>query len=42
MFAAREDGNIELLIWGLAPRHPAPVYGSSPYYPADPSTSYEA
>jgi hypothetical protein len=39
MFAAGEDGNLELLTQGPAPRHPAPVYGKTPYYPTDPSTS---
>jgi hypothetical protein len=39
MFAAREDGILELLTRGPAPRHPAPVYGKAPYYPANPSTS---
>jgi hypothetical protein len=39
MFAAEEDKNLELLAWGLAPRHPSPVYRKAPYYSADPSTS---
>jgi hypothetical protein len=42
MFAAREDRNLELLTWGPAPRHPALVYGTSPYYLIDPSTSGRA
>jgi hypothetical protein len=39
MFAAGEDGNLELLTRVLVPRHPWPIYGKAPYYPADPSTS---
>jgi hypothetical protein len=39
MFAIEEDENLELLTQGLAPRHPVSVYGTTPYYPADPSTS---
>jgi hypothetical protein len=39
MFATGEDENLELLTQGPAPRHLAPVYRVSPYYPADPSTS---
>jgi hypothetical protein len=41
MFATREDGNLKLLTRGPTPRHPAPVYGTTPYYPANPSTSGE-
>jgi hypothetical protein len=39
MFVTREDGNLELLIRGPAPRHPASVYGTTSYYSADPSLS---
>jgi hypothetical protein len=39
MFAAREDKNLKLLTQGPTPRHPTLVYGTAPYYPADPSTS---
>jgi hypothetical protein len=39
MFATREDRNLELLIRGPAPRHPTPVFGTTPYYPTDPSIS---
>jgi hypothetical protein len=39
MFATGEDENLELLTQGPVPRHLAPVYGVSPYYPTDPSTS---
>jgi hypothetical protein len=42
MFATEEDENLELLTQGPAPRHPAPIYGVSLYYPADPSTSGRA
>jgi hypothetical protein len=38
MFTTGEDGNLELLTRGPAPRHLAPMYGTSPYYPDDPST----
>jgi hypothetical protein len=37
IFAAGEDGNLELLTQGPAPRHLVPVYGVSLNYPADPS-----
>jgi hypothetical protein len=39
MFTVGDDENLELLTQGLAPRHLASVYGVSPYYPTDPSTS---
>jgi hypothetical protein len=39
MFAVKEDGNLELLTQGPAPRHSTPVYGIAPSYPVDPSTS---
>jgi hypothetical protein len=39
MFAVGEDRDLELLTQGLVPRHPVPVYGTTPYYPVDPSTS---
>jgi hypothetical protein len=39
IFAAGEDGNLELLTRGPASRHPVSVYGITPYYPIDPSTS---
>jgi hypothetical protein len=39
MFAAREDGNIELLTQGSVSKHPSSVYKKAPYYPVDPSTS---
>jgi hypothetical protein len=39
MFATGEDENLKLMTRGLAPRHPTLVYGASPYYPVDPSTS---
>jgi hypothetical protein len=39
MFAVGEDGNLELLTWGAAPKHPTLVYGQAPYYPTNPSTS---
>jgi hypothetical protein len=39
MFTAGEDGNLKLLTRGPAPRHPAPIYGMSPYYPTGPSKS---
>jgi hypothetical protein len=39
MFAAREDGDLELLTRGPTPIHPASVYGKAPNYLADPSTS---
>jgi hypothetical protein len=39
MFTTREDRNLELLIRGPAPRHPTPVFGTTPYYPTDPSIS---
>jgi hypothetical protein len=42
MFVKGEDGNLELLTRGPAPRHPALVYGVSSYYLADPSTLGEA
>jgi hypothetical protein len=38
MFATREDGNLELLTWGSALKHPVSVYGKTSYYPADLST----
>jgi hypothetical protein len=39
MFDTRDDGNLELLTQGPVPRHLTPVYGVSPYYSIDPSTS---
>jgi hypothetical protein len=42
MFSTREDGNLELLTRGTAPRHLVPVYGKAPYYSADLSTSGNA
>jgi hypothetical protein len=39
MFTAEEDGNLELLTRGPAPRHPTPVYEIALYYPADLPTS---
>jgi hypothetical protein len=39
MFTDEEDGNLELLTRGPAPRHLAPVYRESLYYPTDLSTS---
>jgi hypothetical protein len=39
MFAVGDDGNLELLTQGPAPRHFTLVYGISPYYPTNPSTS---
>jgi hypothetical protein len=41
MFTVGEDGNLELLTQGPAPRYHVLVYGKAPYYPADPSTSGE-
>jgi hypothetical protein len=38
MFATGEDENLELLTRGSALKHPASVYGKTPYYPADLST----
>jgi hypothetical protein len=42
MFAAREDGSLELLTQGLAPKRLAPIYGQAPYLPASSSTSGDA
>jgi hypothetical protein len=39
MFAIREDGNLKLLTWSLAPKYHAPIYGQAPYLPASISTS---
>jgi hypothetical protein len=39
MIIVGEYRNLELLTQGPTPRHHASVYGKSPYYPADPSTS---
>jgi hypothetical protein len=39
MFTAGDDGSLELLTQGPAPRHPAPVYEQAPYLPANPSIS---
>jgi hypothetical protein len=39
MFTAGEDGNLELLTRGPAPRHHALVYGKAPYHPIDLQTS---
>jgi hypothetical protein len=39
MFVIGKDKNLELLTRGPGPRHPAPVYGVSPYYPVNPFTS---
>jgi hypothetical protein len=39
MFGTREDGNLELLTRGLAPKHPVPIYEKTPYYSVNPSTS---
>jgi hypothetical protein len=39
MFAIGDDGNLELLTQGPTPSHLALVYGISPYYPVDLSTS---
>jgi hypothetical protein len=39
MFAAGEDGTLELLARGPAPSQHKPVYGETPYYPVDPSAS---
>jgi hypothetical protein len=41
MFTAGDEGSLELLTRGPAPRHPASVYGQSPYLQANPSTSGE-
>jgi hypothetical protein len=42
MLAVGEDGNLELLTRGPAPRHPLPVYGQAPYLSDNPSTSGKA
>jgi hypothetical protein len=39
MFAAGEDGNLELLTQGLAPKCLMPMYGHAPYLPTSSSTS---
>jgi hypothetical protein len=39
MFAAGDDGILEFITRGPAPRHLAPVYGQAPYLSANPSTS---
>jgi hypothetical protein len=39
MFAVGEDGNLELLTRGLAPKHLVSVYGQATYLPASSSTS---
>jgi hypothetical protein len=39
MFVVGEDGNIELLTQGLAPKQFTSVYGQAPYLPARSSTS---
>jgi hypothetical protein len=39
MFITGEDGNLELLTRGRAPRHHKTVYREAPYYPIDSSTS---
>jgi hypothetical protein len=39
MFAAGEDGNLELLTRGPAPKHLASVYGQAPYLPTNSSIS---
>jgi hypothetical protein len=39
MFTAGEDGNLELLTQGPVPKHLVPVYGKTPHYPANSSTS---
>jgi hypothetical protein len=36
MFVIGENGNLELLSRGPALRHPAPMYGTTPYYPTNP------
>jgi hypothetical protein len=38
MFAAGDDGILEFITRGPAPRHLAPVYGQAPYLSANPST----
>jgi hypothetical protein len=38
MFAAGEDGNLELLTQGPSPKRSTPVYGHAPYLPASSST----
>jgi hypothetical protein len=42
MFAIREDGNLKLLTWSLAPKYRAPIYGQAPYLPVSISTLGEA
>jgi hypothetical protein len=39
MFVTGEDGNLELLTQGPAPKQFTPVYGQAPYLPASSSTS---
>jgi hypothetical protein len=39
LFAAGEDGNLELQVRGPTLRQWAPIYGEAPYYPADPPTT---
>jgi hypothetical protein len=39
MFAAEEDGNLELLTQNPEPTHLSSVYRNAPYYLVDPSTS---
>jgi hypothetical protein len=39
MFATGEDGNLDLLTQGLAPKHLVLVYGQALYLPASSSTS---
>jgi hypothetical protein len=39
MFAAGEDGNLELLTHGPPPKHPTSYYGHAPYLSASSSTS---
>jgi hypothetical protein len=42
MFAAGEDGNLELLTQGLAPKCLMPMYGHAPYLLTSSSTSGSA
>jgi hypothetical protein len=39
MFAAGEDGTLELLTRGLVAIHHEPIYGEALYYSIDPSTT---
>jgi hypothetical protein len=38
MFVVGEDRKLELLTRGATPKHPTPVYGTTPHYPTDLST----